>query len=224
MSGRRWSDGLHQAVEAKEGLPPKEETQTLATITLQNYFRMFDKLAGMTGTAMTEAAEFSKIYDLDVLVIPTNRPMARATTRTRSTSTRTTSTMRSSRRSRRTTRLGRPVLIGTTSIEKSEEVDRPARRGRDPSPRPQREATRPRGADHRPGWVASGCDHRRDEHGRSRHRHRARRQRRGLARAQELKDEEPSIRIRRMPGCCASEADGAVRRSRSTSWSRVVCA
>jgi preprotein translocase subunit SecA len=73
MPGRRWSDGLHQAVEAKEGVKIERENQTLATITFQNYFRMYDKLAGMTGTADTEAAEFSKIYKLDVVVIPTNR-------------------------------------------------------------------------------------------------------------------------------------------------------
>ncbi|MDZ7637917.1 MAG: hypothetical protein U5J83_06655 [Bryobacterales bacterium] len=73
MPGRRWSDGLHQAVEAKEGVQVENETQTLATITFQNYFRMYKKLAGMTGTAETEAAEFSKIYNLDVVAIPTNR-------------------------------------------------------------------------------------------------------------------------------------------------------
>ena len=73
MPGRRWSDGLHQAVEAKEGVKIEHENQTLATITFQNYFRMYDKLAGMTGTADTEAAEFDKIYKLDVVVIPTNR-------------------------------------------------------------------------------------------------------------------------------------------------------
>ena len=77
MPGRRWSDGLHQAVEAKEGVKIEKENQTLATITLQNYFRMYDKLAGMTGTADTEAAEFDKIYKLDVVVIPTNRDMVR---------------------------------------------------------------------------------------------------------------------------------------------------
>ncbi len=77
MPGRRWSDGLHQAVEAKEGVKIERENQTLATITLQNYFRMYDKLAGMTGTADTEAAEFDKIYKLDVVVIPTNRDMIR---------------------------------------------------------------------------------------------------------------------------------------------------
>ena len=75
--GRRWSDGLHQAVEAKEGVEIRGETQTLATITIQNYFRMYDKLAGMTGTAETEENEFHQIYSLDVLVIPTNRPIVR---------------------------------------------------------------------------------------------------------------------------------------------------
>ena len=77
MEGRQWSDGLHQAVEAKEGVKVKEETQTLATITLQNYFKLYGKIAGMTGTAMTEAAEFWKIYKLDVIAIPTNRPLHR---------------------------------------------------------------------------------------------------------------------------------------------------
>ena len=74
LEGRRWSEGLHQAVEAKEGVKIKEENQTLATVTLQNYFRMYDKLAGMTGTALTEAAEFTDTYDLQVVPIPTNRP------------------------------------------------------------------------------------------------------------------------------------------------------
>ena len=77
MYGRRWSDGLHQAVEAKEGVEIERETQTLATITIQNYFRLYKKLAGMTGTAETEAAEFNDIYKLGVLVIPTNKPVAR---------------------------------------------------------------------------------------------------------------------------------------------------
>src|SRR5438128_8775891 len=77
MHGRRWSDGLHQAVEAKEGVAVREESQTLATITIQNYFRMYEKLAGMTGTAETEETEFHQIYKLDVVVIPTNRPVRR---------------------------------------------------------------------------------------------------------------------------------------------------
>ena len=77
LDGRRWSEGLHQAVEAKEGVRVQEENQTLAQITLQNYFRMYDKLAGMTGTALTEATEFMKIYKLPVVQVPTNRPMVR---------------------------------------------------------------------------------------------------------------------------------------------------
>src|SRR5204862_6273908 len=77
MPGRRWSEGLHQAVEAKEGATVKGETQTLATITIQNYFRMYEKIAGMTGTAETEETEFYSIYGLEVAVIPTNRPMRR---------------------------------------------------------------------------------------------------------------------------------------------------
>src|SRR5204862_3352893 len=75
LEGRRWSEELHQAVEAKEGLRIREENQTLATITLQNYFRLYEKLAGMTGTALTEANEFMKIYKMPVVDIPTNRPM-----------------------------------------------------------------------------------------------------------------------------------------------------
>src|SRR5262249_57497220 len=78
MPGRRWSDGLHQAVEAKEGLKVQQEMKTQATITLQNYFRLYEKLAGMTGTALTEAEEFHKIYGLEVVEIPTHRPTPRA--------------------------------------------------------------------------------------------------------------------------------------------------
>src|SRR5205823_10780236 len=77
MPGRQWSDGLHQSVEAKEGVRIKEETQTLATITLQNFFKLYKKICGMTGTAMTEASEFWKIYKLDVIAIPSNRPLVR---------------------------------------------------------------------------------------------------------------------------------------------------
>ena len=88
MPGRRWSDGLHQAVEAKEGVNIRKEDQTLATITFQNYFRMYKKLSGMTGTAETEAAEFDKIYKLEIVVIPTNRPMLRIENRRRGLSAR----------------------------------------------------------------------------------------------------------------------------------------
>ena len=103
LDGRRWSEGLHQAVEAKEGVRVQEENQTLATITLQNYFRMYDKLAGMTGTAITEANEFMKIYKLPVVQIPTNRPMVRADRTTRSSRPRTASGRPSCARSRSAT-------------------------------------------------------------------------------------------------------------------------
>ena len=108
MQGRRWSDGLHQAVEAKEGVKIERENQTLATITLQNYFRMYEKLSGMTGTAETEAAEFDAIYKLDVAVIPTNRRWSARTTRTSSTARCPRSGTPSSRRSRSCTRRGSP--------------------------------------------------------------------------------------------------------------------
>src|SRR5437016_1597972 len=124
MPGRRWSDGLHQAVEAKEGVRIERENQTLATITFQNYFRMYEKLAGMTGTAETEAEEFAKIYKLDVTVIPTNRPLVRVNH---------PDVVYKSEREKfnavvediieRTTQ-GQPVLVGTVSIEKSEQLSK----------------------------------------------------------------------------------------------------
>ena len=102
MPGRRWSEGLHQAIEAKEGLRVQRESVTLATITFQNYFRLYDKLAGMTGTAMTEAEEFYKIYELEVVAIPTHRPMIREDAAgPRLSATRTASSTRSSTRSSR---------------------------------------------------------------------------------------------------------------------------
>ncbi|MEM7204397.1 MAG: preprotein translocase subunit SecA [Planctomycetota bacterium] len=120
MAGRRWSDGLHQAVEAKEGLKPKEESQTLATITLQNYFRMFSKLAGMTGTAMTEAAELAKIYDLEVVGIPTNRPMVREDCEDQIYLDENDKFNAIVEEVAEEHGRGRPLLIGTTSIAKSE--------------------------------------------------------------------------------------------------------
>jgi preprotein translocase subunit SecA len=122
MVGRRWGDGLHQAVEAKEGMVPQDESQTLATITLQNYFRMFDKLAGMTGTAMTEAAEFSKIYKLDVVAIPTNRPMVRRDVDDLIYLDEASKLDAIVDDMVRENTGGRPVLLGTTSIEKSEKL------------------------------------------------------------------------------------------------------
>ena len=130
MPGRRWSDGLHQAVEAKEGVEIRGETQTLATITIQNYFRMYEKLAGMTGTAETEETEFHQIYNLDVSVIPTNRPIAR--------DDRDDLIFRTKREKytaimdeiERLNRLELPVLVGTTNVEVSETLSRMLRRRR----------------------------------------------------------------------------------------------
>jgi preprotein translocase subunit SecA len=124
MTGRRWSDGLHQAVEAKEGVEIERETQTFATITIQNYFRLYTKLAGMTGTAETEAAEFYDIYKLGVLTVPTNRPVARKDKH---------DTVYKTRREKYTAVLkeireihgqGRPILVGTISVEVSEHLAR----------------------------------------------------------------------------------------------------
>src|SRR5216110_1511153 len=124
MPGRRWSDGLHQAVEAKEGVRIERENQTLATITFQNYFRMYKKLAGMTGTAETEAEEFAKIYKLDVTVIPTNRALSRVNL---------SDVVYKSEREKfdavtkdiiERSAKGQPVLVGTVSIEKSEQLSK----------------------------------------------------------------------------------------------------
>ncbi len=120
MTGRRWSDGLHQAVETKEGLPPKQENQTLATITFQNYFRLFKKLAGMTGTALTEASEFHKIYGLDVVSIPTNVAMARKDHNDVVYRTEPEKWKAIAGEVERVHGTGQPLLIGTTSVEKSE--------------------------------------------------------------------------------------------------------
>ena len=120
MPGRRWSDGLHQAVEAKEGVVIRKEDQTLATITFQNYFRMYKKLSGMTGTAETEAAEFDKIYKLDIVVIPTNRPMLRIENSDVVYRTAKEKYFAVSDEIARLHEARQPVLVGTTSVEKSE--------------------------------------------------------------------------------------------------------
>jgi preprotein translocase subunit SecA len=122
MPGRRWSDGLHQAIEAKEGVKIERETQTLATITFQNYFRMYKKLAGMTGTAETEAAEFDKIYKLLVVVIPTNRVLLRVENADIVYRTEKEKYYAVADEIQKIATEGRPVLVGTTSIEKSERL------------------------------------------------------------------------------------------------------
>src|SRR6478672_1836052 len=122
MPGRRWSDGLHQSVEAKENVKIERENQTLATITFQNYFRMYKKLAGMTGTAETEAAEFEKIYRLEVMVIPTNKVMLRLENPDVVYRTEKEKYFAASDEILKLYATGRPVLVGTTSIEKSERL------------------------------------------------------------------------------------------------------
>jgi preprotein translocase subunit SecA len=120
LDGRRWSEGLHQAVEAKEGVRVQEENQTLATVTLQNYFRMYDKLAGMTGTALTEATEFQKIYELGVVQIPTNRDMVRADKNDQVYKTKDGKWSAVEREIAARHEKGQPVLVGTISVEVSE--------------------------------------------------------------------------------------------------------
>ena len=122
MPGRRWSDGLHQAVEAKEGVKIERENQTLATITFQNYFRMYKKLAGMTGTAETEAAEFQKIYNLDVTVIPTNRNMVRKEFPDVVYRTEEEKFRNAAKEIQDLQAKGQPVLVGTISVEKTERL------------------------------------------------------------------------------------------------------
>src|SRR5436305_2497848 len=122
MPGRRWSDGLHQAVEAKEGVKIQRENQTLATITFQNYFRMYKKLSGMTGTAETEAAEFEKIYKLEVVVVPTNKTMRRIENTDMVYRTEVEKFRNAAKEIKEYNSKGQPVLVGTISVEKSEHL------------------------------------------------------------------------------------------------------
>jgi preprotein translocase subunit SecA len=124
MPGRRWSDGLHQAIEAKEGVPIETENQTLATITFQNYFKMYRKLAGMTGTAETEAEEFWKIYKLDVVVIPTHRPVIRIDEPDLVFKREAVKFRAIAEKVKEIHEKGAPVLVGTTSVEKSERLEK----------------------------------------------------------------------------------------------------
>ncbi|MEZ5299907.1 MAG: hypothetical protein R3F11_04445 [Verrucomicrobiales bacterium] len=132
MPGRRWSDGLHQAVEAKEGVKIDKETQTLATITIQNYFRMYEKLAGMTGTAETEAAEFADIYGMDILVVPTSRPVVRVDSNDKVFKTRREKFNAVVALIQERHAKGQPMLIGTASVEASETLSRMLKREKIP--------------------------------------------------------------------------------------------
>src|SRR5256884_1437991 len=122
LEGRRWSEGLHQAVEAKESVPIQEENQTLATITLQNYFRLYDKLSGMTGTALTEATEFMKIYEIPVVDIPTNVPMIRDDENDQIFKTKDGKWKAVIGEITERHEAGQPILVGTVSVEVSEMI------------------------------------------------------------------------------------------------------
>ena len=175
LAGRRYNEGLHQAIEAKEGVEVQAENQTLATITLQNYFRLYTKLSGMTGTAQTEAAELHQIYKMHVLPIPTNRPMVRADQADLIYKTEEAKFAGGRGGHRGEAREG---PAGAGRHHQRREVRVPVEAAR-PAPGAargaQREAARARGRDHRAG-RARGCGDGRDEHGRARHGHRARRQ------------------------------------------------
>ena len=178
MPGRRWSDGLHQAIEAKENVKIENENQTLASITFQNYFRLYNKLAGMTGTAETEAAEFAKIYNLDVLMIPTHQPMIRIDNPDFIYKTEQGKFNSAIKEIEELHKKGQPVLVGTISIVKSETLASLLKKKGIKHYGAERQVPRDGGRDRGPGGtVRRGHD--RHEHGGPRHRHRAGRQPRG---------------------------------------------
>ena len=176
MAGRRWSDGLHQAVEAKEGVEIQKENQTLASITFQNYFRMYNKLSGMTGTADTEAYEFQTIYNLETVIIPPHRPTIRKDMMDKvylSTGEKYTAVIADIRDCYER---GQPVLVGTTSIETSELLSGLLEKQKLAAPGIERQAACARGRDRGTGGSSEN-DHHRHQHGGPRYGHRARRQR-----------------------------------------------
>ena len=163
MAGRRWSDGLHQAVEAKEGVQIDRETQTLATITIQNYFRLYEKLAGMTGTAETEANEFHDIYGLSVNVIPTNRPVARIDSNDIIFKTRREKYNSVVDEIRKAHARTEPVLVGTASVESSEVMSRMLNGKKSRTPFSTR--VPPSGSRDRSARRSSRCRHDFNQHG-----------------------------------------------------------
>ena len=173
LPGRRYSDGLHQAIEAKEGVKVERDMQTLATITLQNYFRLYKKLAGMTGTAETEAAEFFDIYKLDVVVIPTNKPMVRDDINDVVYKTKREKYNAVIEEIEKMREQKRPVLVGTTSVEVSETISRMLKRRNVSAQRAECEAASAGGGD-RVACRSSGRRHHRHEHGGPRNGHQAR--------------------------------------------------
>ena len=179
LDGRRWSEGLHQAVEAKEGVYVREENQTLATVTLQNYFRLYDKLAGMTGTALTEANEFIKIYKLPVVDIPTNRPMVRDDHNDQIYKTKEGKWNAVLEEIKARHEAGQPVLVGTISVEVSEKLSNDLKKN---GVKHVVLNAKPEHAQREGETIAEAGQprrgHDRDQHGGPRRGHHARRQRR----------------------------------------------
>ena len=175
MYGRRYNEGLHQAIEAKEGVEVARESKTLATITFQNYFRLYDKLSGMTGTAMTEQEEFSEIYKLDVVEIPTNRPMIREDCADMVYKTQKAKFDAVIEDIVEHHQKGQPVLVGTITIEKSEMLSKmlKQRASSTKCSMPNTTKKKPRSSRRR---AARGCNHR-HQHGWTRHRYSVGRQR-----------------------------------------------
>ena len=212
MQGRRYSEGLHQALEAKEHVTIQPENQTLATITFQNYFRLYEKLAGMTGTAATEADEFMDIYGLDVVEVPTNMDMIREDEddevyRTAQEKYRAIIALIKEARKR-----GQPMLVGTTSIEKSEILSELLKKDKVPHQVLNARYHEQEAQHHRPSRRARRSDHR-HQHGRTRHRHPARRQSRHAASRTGSRARRKRAKSRRASR--SREAQGHRRRSRA---------
>ena len=227
LEGRRWSEGLHQAIEAKEGVPIREENQTLATITLQNYFRLYDKLSGMTGTALTEATEFMKIYKIPVVEIPTNVPMVRADHndqifKTKDGKWKAVLDEIVARHENGPADPGRHGL-GRGLGDDLRRAEAPSRR-RARRPQRQARARRARGRDDRPGRP-QGRGHDRHQHGGPRRRHQARRQPRadGAPRADQAGASRPVRGLRGGAGGRAAELEPSRGRRPRRSASSAAC-
>ncbi|GAB1457452.1 hypothetical protein MASR2M48_27600 [Spirochaetota bacterium] len=172
LHGRRYSDGLHEAIEAKERIKIARRNRTLATITFQNYFRMYDKIAGMTGTAETESVEFQKIYELDVIVIPTNRPVARLDEDDLVFLNESEKFDAICDEIAEAHAKGQPMLVGTVSIDKSERLSAAADKTRHKARGTQRQEPRQRGDNNCRGRIQGRRDNS-HQHGRSRYRYKA---------------------------------------------------
>ena len=177
MIGRRYNEGLHQAIEAKEGVKIAAESKTLATITFQNYFRMYKKLSGMTGTAKTEATEFTEIYGLNIVTVPTNRPRQRIDYPDAIYKTVNGKYNAVIQQVLECHQKGQPVLVGTVSVEKSETLAKMLQKYTRELQRAERQEPRARGRDRGAGRQ-KGCHHHRHQHGRPWYRYHAGRQRR----------------------------------------------